>query len=51
MAPPAKKGVDAAGKAKAAQKAVEVGTMKKKSLKKRFSVTFHRCVADAGCAV
>jgi hypothetical protein len=35
--------VDPKAKAAAAAKAVAKGTSKKKTLKKRFSVTFHRC--------
>ncbi len=41
---------DPKAKASAAAKAVAKGTMKKKVLKKRFSVTFHRCAAGGGCA-
>jgi hypothetical protein len=43
---PTEAGPDA--KAKAAAKAVTKGTMKSKTIHKRFSATFHRCVARLG---
>ena len=48
MAPPAKpaaKAADPKTKAKAAAKSVKKGDLKKKILKKRFTIAFHRCVA------
>ena len=48
MSPAVAAAADPKAKALAAKKAVQKGELKKKTLKKRFSVTFHRCVSAWG---